>query len=132
MRGLDRAASIPGDRFGEGGRALEMAERSPDLQRDLAYFDSVAAVYARLGQKRRQFTISILLLTSARRTAGAVRMTGNMQFPSDSPLAILVGADRTATVSQFRDSIFSYSRVLISDTTDVRSEIQNFNSRVHL
>ena len=85
-----------------------------------------------LDKKRRQFTISKLLLTIAQRTAGAVRMTGNMQFPSDSPLAILIGAGRTATVSQFRDTLFSYSRVLISDTTGGCSEIQNFNSRVHL
>jgi tetratricopeptide (TPR) repeat protein len=40
----------PDARFGDGSRALEMAERLPDYERDAAYFDAVAAVYARLGQ----------------------------------------------------------------------------------
>ena len=53
MRDLDLPASIPGDGFGDGSRALEMAERLPDLQRGAAYFDSVAGVYARRGQKEK-------------------------------------------------------------------------------
>jgi tetratricopeptide (TPR) repeat protein len=36
-------------RFGDGSHALAMAERLPDYARKAAYFDALAAVYARIG-----------------------------------------------------------------------------------
>lgn len=40
----------PDARFGDGTRALAMAARLPENLRNTAYYDAVAAVYARLGQ----------------------------------------------------------------------------------